>query len=382
MEQYLAGILAGLMAMATAGPALAQNSETDTLRVTVKNPTSDDWDNVPVVVPAQDNRQYLDAKSSDGPYVYVQSDDLDRDGKSDELIFPASLKAGESKVFELSSGKAMRMTVTPKAHTGMYVKTPESRGFEGPGWESDMVAFRLYWDERNASDVFCKTTPTLSLENLARSDVNYHHLTPWGMDVLKVKTAVGIGGFGAWIDGKVEKVSDAKREFRVVSNGPHRAVCDLIYTDWNAGGRTLEMTARMKISGGQDYADCELFLKAADGKPLPELIAGFVKHTSETELLQDDGVVMVGRWGNQALGADGLLMGGNLGLSVMAEPQDVVRIAEDDVNHLIILKPADKTSFRYFVDWYKDPQPAKTAHEFGEMMRQVARKRPVVTIEK
>lgn len=385
MTQYFVGLVAGLVMTTASGMAVAQqefDTDPDILRVTVKNPTQDDWENVPVVLPAQEGKQYLAARSDGGEFVFVQSDDLDGDEKPDEMVFPASLKAGESKTFELSSGQAMRMAVKPMAHTGMYTKTEERRGFEGPGWESDLVAFRLYWDKRNASDVFCKTTSTLSLENFARTDVDYHQLTPWGMDVLKVKTAVGIGGFGAWIDGKVEKVADAKREYKVISNGPHRAVCDFVYTDWKAGGRTLELTARMKICGGQDYADCDLFVKATDGKPLPEMLAGFVKHTSETELLKDDSVVMVGRWGNQALGEGEVPMGGNLGLSIMAEPQEVVRIEEDDVNHLIILKPDEKASFRYFVDWYKDPQPAKNAQEFGEMMRQVARKRPMVTVEK
>lgn len=360
--------------------APAQKSSADeTIRVSAKNPTTDDWDSVAVVVPARERSPVFAGHDADNHWFIVQNDDLDGDGKADEMVFLTSLKAGETKNFELTA-RAPRIAAKPRAFTGMYTKTPQRRGFEGPGWESDMIAFRLYWDKRNASDVFCKTTATLSLENFARSDVDYHHLTPWGQDVLKVGTAVGIGGFGALINGKVEKVSDADREFVVRANGPHRAVCDLIYKNWKAGDRTLELTARMKICGGQDFADCDIFAKATDGKPLPELICGFVKHTSETELIKDPSVAMVGRWGNQALGEGEVPMSGNLGLSVMADPKEVVRIDEDDVNHLIVLKPAEKVSFRYFVDWFKDPDPAKSAKEFGEMMKKTARKKPVVTV--
>jgi hypothetical protein len=201
------------------------------------------------------------------------------------------------------------------------------------------------------------------------------------MDVLKVKTAVGIGGFGAWIDGKVEKVTTATRNFVVRADGPYRAVCDLVYTDWKAAGRTLELTARMKICGGQDYVDCDLIAKANDGKPLPDLLCGFVKHEEETTLIQDPKVAMVGRWGNQALGPGEKPKGGNLGMAIMADPSQVIKIAEDEVNHLIILKPQDKVSYRYLVDWYKDPQPAGSAAEFETMMRKTARKVPVVKLE-
>ena len=377
------GMSAGFVAawILVAGIAGAQErAPLKTMKVTVSNPTPDDWDNAPVVISAKDGDKFASARAEGQPMTLIQADDLDGDGKTDELVFPVNLKAGESRTYELTQ-IAPRIFQLPRAHTGMYVKTADKRGFEGPGWESDLVAFRIYWDSRNATDVFAKTTPTLSLSNLARTDVDYHHLTPWGMDVLKVKTAVGIGGFGAWVDGKVEKLTTATRNFVVRANGPYRAVCDLIYTDWLVGDRKLELTARMKICSGQDWVDCDLMAKATDGKPLPELLCGFVKHTEETTLISDEKIPMVGRWGNQALGEGEKPKGGNLGLAVMSTPEDTVKLAEDDVNHLIILKAKDKVSYRYMVDWYKDVRPAANAEDFKKMMEATARKRPEVKIE-
>lgn len=372
-------VIAAGLALTTIG-SMAGAAGADTLKIKVMNPTKDDWSSIMAVVPVVDGKAYMGARTDGSAPILVQRDDLNGDGVFDEMVFPVSLKAGESRTYELTN-IVPRMAVPPVAHAGMYTKTPERRGFEGPGWESDLIGFRLYWDERNASDIFAKTTSTLSLENLARTDVDYHRLTPWGMDVLKVKTAVGIGGFGAFIDGKVEKVSSATRSFVVRADGPYRAVCDLEYTDWNAGNRKLELTARMKISGGQDYADCELMTTATDGLPLPELMCGFVKHTEETQLIQDDKAAIVGRWGNQALGEGETPKGGNLGMAIMTEHPRMVRIAEDDVNHMIILKPAKTTRFRYLVDWYKDPEPAKSAGDFEQMMRKTARKKPIVSFE-
>ena len=384
MRRLRIDIFAGLCVVFSGGiahGAAADGVTSSGLQITVTNPTADDWKTVPVVVPAADGKALNVGQGPDGEKFTVQNDDLDGDGKIDEMIFLSSLRAGESKKFSLYAGDAGGVDAKPRAHAGMYAKTPQRRGFEGPGWESDMVGFRLYWDERNASDVFAKTTPTLSLEHLAQTNVDYHHLTPWGMDVLKVGTAVGIGGFGVWLDGKVVKVADAKRKFVVRADGPYRAVCDLVYTNWNAGDRELELMARMKICGGQDFADCDLTVAATDGKPLPKMICGYVKHTTETELIKDPSVAMVGRWGNQALGEGEVPMGGNLGLAVMADPSEVELIAADAVNDLIILKADGRASFRYMVDWYKDPNPAKSAKEFREMMRKTARKHPVVKVE-
>jgi len=42
--------------------------------------------------------------------------------------------------------------------------------YEGPGWESDKVAYRIYLDGRNALDIFGKKTPDLVLSKVGRGD--------------------------------------------------------------------------------------------------------------------------------------------------------------------------------------------------------------------
>ncbi len=40
-------------------------------------------------------------------------------------------------------------------------------------WESDRIAYRLYWNDDTAIDVFAKRKPALSLRDYARPEVNY-----------------------------------------------------------------------------------------------------------------------------------------------------------------------------------------------------------------
>jgi len=53
--------------------------------------------------------------------------------------------------------------------------------YEGPGWESDRVAYRLYLDGRNAIDIFGKRSPDLVLSKVGRGSkslANARIITP------------------------------------------------------------------------------------------------------------------------------------------------------------------------------------------------------------
>ena len=66
--------------------------------------------------------------------------------------------------------------------------------FEGPGWESDKIGYRLYLDWRNATDIFGKKTHKLVLDGVGLDGFDsYHEVSDWGVDVLKVGSSLGIG---------------------------------------------------------------------------------------------------------------------------------------------------------------------------------------------
>ena len=56
---------------------------------------------------------------------------------------------------------------------------------EGPVWENDKVGFRIYFDQRNAKDIFGKTKPQIVLDTVGNAgDKFYHHLdSAWGMEI-------------------------------------------------------------------------------------------------------------------------------------------------------------------------------------------------------
>jgi hypothetical protein len=311
-------------------------------------------------------------------------DDLDGDGAPDEIVFLAALKPGEKKSYSIVALE--RVTTQPsRAHAGMFLAVNGRGGMEGPGWETDLIAFRMYWDKRNAIDVFGKTQPILSLDQFASPKVNYHRLSKWGQDVLKVKTSLGIGGFGVFEKGKIEKVAVARRSYKVVADGPIRAAIDFKYDDWktSASDRTYRLTARMNVFAGQRWAEAQLTLDAAADQPLPELVTGVVKH-EDTELVADEKAAFIGRWGRQALGNNEVPKDADLGLGVVVDPALLAGTGEDKVSSYMRLKtePGKTVVYRYHASWQKEPGAARSAAEYKTMLEKLARMKPVITLEK
>lgn len=378
------GIALGL-ALLCAGGCARHSPQPAVPLLRVANPTTDDWAEAPVVVSDARIVRALSSASgiaADADTMPLQLVDLDGDGTADEAAFLAALLAAETREFGASAAPVS--APDSRAHAGMYLK-----GFEGPGWESDALAFRIYWDARNATDIFCKRTPVLGLKEYARPGTDYHQDTPWGMDVLKVGTALGIGGFGVWHDGKVEKVADATRDFRVVADGPLLAVADLVYTDWKVGDRVFDLTARMRMAAGQRHCDVELWLVPKDGGALPDLVAGFVKHP-ETTLIEDGKAGILGRFGVQALGPGESLHSAKLGLGIAVDPQHLVAVGEDDVNTFARLHPeatlppagmsgnGGRAAYRVSASWEHEPDGAQSAAEYEAILRRVAALRPQI----
>jgi len=382
-------IALALAATCVAGCAHRESStETDARTVRVSNLTASGWKEAPAVVADRGVVEAFGVNAAlvgDDAMWPVQVVDLDGNGTGDEAWFLADLAAGEAKELRVAE-VATFAPLEPRAHTGMYLK-----GFEGPGWESDALAFRIYWDARNATDIFCKRAPVLGLKHYATPGTNYHQDTPWGMDVLKVGTALGIGGFGVWQDGKVEKVADATRDFKVVADGPLCAVADLIYTDWKVGARTYDLTVRMRMVAGQRFCESEMWLVPKDGGAIPDLVAGIVKHP-DTTLVRDDKAGILGRFGVQALGPGEALHSAKLGLGIAFDPDDLAAIGEDDVNTFVRLRPerteppvgmagnGGRAAYRINASWEHEPAGAQSAAEYEAILRGVAALRPNVSI--
>src|SRR5258708_32503461 len=174
-----------------------------------------------------------------------QADDLDGDGKADELVFQVDLTPHQTRILTISYGnqdRIWRLRGDYKQRTAALF----SRKIEGVGWESERVAFRVYLDPRNAIDLYGKRRPTLQLGMYASPEYTYHDESPEGRDMFKVADSIGIGPVAARVAGKLIKVADAKKpNSRCLSTPPVRSIAELEYDGWNAAGKIIHLRSRV-----------------------------------------------------------------------------------------------------------------------------------------
>src|SRR6266478_2187180 len=215
--------------------------------------------------------------------------------------------------------------------------------FDGLGWESEATAWRIYFDQRNAIDVWGKRRPGLYLEMFGAPEYVYHWESPLGRDIYRIGDAIGIGAVAALVDGKAVRVSDvAERKWRIVSAGPVRAVVELTYKGWKVGGREVNLVSRMTQWAGERGFDHRVTAEGADGFTL---VTGIVRQPDLQEKVfaptASEPAFTRAWWGHQVeeegppATAIHMLPNQNLGLAIIALGKDSKAVADDPLNLLV-----------------------------------------------
>ncbi len=209
-----------------------------------------------------------------------QVDDLDGDNKYDELAFQIELKPKQTRIVTVAYGE----TATMQHLRSDYPKRTAAKftmKFDGLAWESEANAWRIYFDKRNAIDIFGKRRPGLYLEMFGAPEYVYHWESPLGRDIYRIGDAIGIGSVAALVDGKVVKVSDvAERKWRIINAGPVRVIVELTYKGWKVGEREVNLTSRMTQWAGKHGFEHRITAEGASGLTL---VTGVVRHPALQE---------------------------------------------------------------------------------------------------
>ena len=229
--------------------------------------------------------------------------------------------------------------------------------YEGPGWESDKVAFRFYLDNRNAIDVFGKKTSGIVLPAVGVDGFdNYHNIADWGMDNLKVGKALGIGSIAVWDGEKAIRVEEKDSTTCLIpADGKIRSQVKTIYYGWNANGTKCNMTSLISIDAGSRTSHMELLVN----KKIENIATGIIKSKNAEYLTGNNGDwTYIATFGKQSLNND------MQGLIVFARTKNIKKITEDNLNHLMILEPKNGHVEYYFMPtWELDKEPVKTKED-------------------
>jgi hypothetical protein len=274
------------------------------------------------------NLTYVAAKDQNGEWLPTQCDDMDGDGTWDELVFLSDLEAGETKkitlerVDQLSKFPARtnirfgRMTKPFKEVSGdLRMKTSDTKysapvyQMEGPAWENDLIAFRNYFDARSGIDIFGKRTSDLVMDSVGLNGRDYHTLADWGMDILKVGNSLGAGAIAIGIGDSLYRVGPCEAgTYRLIAEGPVRAILELYYKNVPAGNRQYSITHRISLNAGDRFYRSEVWISDLQGDE--ELVTGIVNlHDVPADTLSQGHMKIIYSLGNQGISGEVLGMG-------------------------------------------------------------------------
>jgi len=236
--------------------------------------------------------------------------------------------------------------------------------YEGPGWESNKIAYRFYLDWRNAVDIFGKKTDEMVLENIGHdgSD-NYHTMQDWGMDIFKVGKSLGIGSIGFWNGKSAERVAKTDSVIcKIVAKGPLRATIQTNYYGWQTNDFKSNMTSYLSIDANSRLTKEILIFDKAPAN----ICTGMIKDALAQQFKITNGEwTAVATWGKQSLNKD------NLGLVVIAKNSSIVDFQTDSLNHVIILKPDNNhVSWFFGAAWELEPEGITTLNAFKKFIEQ------------
>lgn len=272
-----------------------------------------------------------------GREVVSQVSDNDGDGRPDELLFLSDFWPKQQKSF------AIEAEAPAKAASRVFIRHDEPR--DDVAWESDRIAFRIYGEglkkttsamSSSGIDVWPKRVRSLVVEKwYTKGHDAYHIDTGEGADFFDVGETLGAGGTAIWRNDSIYRADNFKA-WRIIANGPIRAVFELRYDPWRGGDVNTSETKRITIDAGQNLYRSESNFRSEGGSEIPYAI-GLVKRPGMrgTESRQEEWAWLSG-WGPVVPKNGGH---GELGTAVML-PRSRVKDWKETGNHYLAISSA------------------------------------------
>lgn len=284
----------------------------------------------------------LHVRDSSGKEVLAQSVDTDYDDyrKPDILIFQTDFAPGQTKTFTIFAGQKR---VYKKEDFRAYGRFVRER-FDDFAWENDRIAHRTYgnalifWKGEpltsSAIDIWSKRTSKMVINEWYMVD-NYHADNGEGLDAYSAGPTRGCGGSGIWINGKLYIPINFARS-RVLAAGPIRVMFELVYPTFQGPDVSISQVLRVSLDGGSQLNHFETFYRSDPGdRPVTVAIGLKKAKEAQKEFNADRGWMTTWEPMDKNLGMQGL--------AIVADPREVDTATEDNLNHLLVLKPTRNT---------------------------------------
>lgn len=281
----------------------------------------------------------------------------------DELVFQHDFAAGEKSAVFTVEKTANVAPVFPAQVFSRYV--PER--LDDFAWENDRIAHRTYGPALEAPaepgsgkevliasglDVWCKRVRYPIIDRWYNIG-HYHDDVGEGMDQYHVGASRGCGGTGVW-DGKQLYVSRNYHTWKVLDNGPIRAIFELTYESWSANGVIVSEVKRFTIDAGHNLDQIDSTFTVVG--PTKTITVGIGLNKEPVDADQAVSAVLtptatagsLTQWFEQKTN-------GSIGTAIIVPGASFQGFAEDARNQLILAKAISGQPLRYYVgaSWSK-----------------------------
>lgn len=345
------------------------------IEVIVENPWNAEKVDEPVVIDLSSLGAGFTVKSAtvfDGTNeIPSQLDDMNGDTRADELAFVINLPASGKKTLNvtLSSLKSDK-TYPARVYAEMLFRTSKknkyAKGYaiyadgasdtynvqhhHGAAFESELVAYRIYFNEKQTTDLYGKFHKGLELEESQFYPTGEQLKRGFGDDVIKVNSSCGAGTLRGW-DGTQSTLIKpvAVRGQRILASGPVRTIVDAEVKGWQYQNKELNMINRYTLYAGHRDAQVDVLFDAPLDKEV--FCTGVQNITGHADMFSDHNG-LVASWGTDWPVNDTVkYKKETVGLATYIPKKYVVKETSDKENFLYTISAPGKSSFRYYTSF-------------------------------
>ncbi|MCK9159225.1 MAG: DUF4861 domain-containing protein [Bacteroidaceae bacterium] len=368
--------------------------EVKPITISVNNNWNEAKKNEPIVIKLSDLNLKFRVQSAvvkeDSIEIPSQLDDMNGDLKFDELAFITNLPANGKKLFNIIfSSKESTKTYIPRVYAEMLVSSKDGKHVpvisvtipgtsniysqmhhHGPALESELVAYRLYFDKRQTIDIYGKFHKGFEIKESQFYPTDPQLVRGFGDDVLFVGSSCGVGTLRGW-DGKKTTYIDPvdTRTERIIAYGPVRVIAEIVDNGWQYQGTKLNMTTKYTLYAGHR----DLFIDARFEEPLQNEIFATGVEDIKNSISYFDHKGLVGCWGRDWPVNDTIKYAKEtVGLGTYIPQKYVVNETKDNANYLYTIGAKSQKTFHYYTVFTsrKETFGCKTPNEWFAYLRQ------------
>lgn len=363
------------LALLAGGLSASAQGQEKKIEVIVENPWNAEKVDEPVVIDLSSLGAGFTVKSAtvfDGTNeIPSQLDDMNGDTRADELAFVINLPASGKKTLNvtLSSLKSDK-TYPARVYAEMLFRTSKknkyAKGYaiyadgasdtynvqhhHGAAFESELVAYRIYFNEKQTTDLYGKFHKGLELEESQFYPTDEQLKRGFGDDVIKVNSSCGAGTLRGW-DGTQSTLIKpvAVRGQRILASGPVRTIVDAEVKGWQYQNKELNMINRYTLYAGHRDAQVDVLFDAPLDKEV--FCTGVQNITGHADMFSDHNG-LVASWGTDWPVNDTVkYKKETVGLATYIPKKYVVKETSDKGNFLYTISAPGKSSFRYYTSF-------------------------------